>query len=62
MAVTASPTPDVPETASPVRRDADGPGRIAVLPGGRVRSDLLVEAVEDGGGAVIDVADAEAIV
>ena len=58
-----APTVDgVPLTSHPVRRDGDGPGRVAVLPVDRQGRDLLVGAVEAGGGTVVDVDQAEALV
>lgn len=61
------PTPEdplahVPLTPSPLPRDHTGPGRVAVLPADRPGRDLLVDAVEAGGGTVVDVDRAEAIV
>lgn len=53
---------DVDLAESAVPRDHDGPGRVAVLPTDRDTRGLLVDAVEAGGGTVVDVADAEAIV
>lgn len=55
-------TPDLPVTDGPVARRFTGPASVAVLPADRAGRDLLVDAVADGGGTVVDVADAEAII
>ncbi len=55
-------TDGVPLASEPVTRDGDGPARVAVLPADRAGRDLLVDAVVDGGGTVVDVEDAEAII
>ena len=52
----------VPLTRQSVARLGDGPGRVAVLPADRAGRDLLVTAVEAGGGTVVEVDAAEAIV
>lgn len=48
-------------TAAPVPRDHDGPARMAVLPADHRNHDALVQAVAQGGGTVVEVADAEAL-
>ena len=55
-------TDGVPLASEAVTRDGDGPACVAVLPAGRAGRDLLVDAVVDGGGTVVDVEDAEAII
>ena len=59
-----SPAPDLalPRTDRPVARQRSGAAAVAVLPAERPGRDLLVGAVERGGGTVVEVGDAEAIV
>ena len=60
--MTVPTSPSVPTTDAPVARGSDGPARLAVLPDDVAGRDLLAEAVEGGGGTVVDASDAEAIV